>query len=174
MSRIQTLSRLARRLFWLILLVSPLAVISYWSTDGALLQALHFQLYSLPLPPLHTVSSSVKFLAFLVTLIPLGLFMAMVYHASRLFRLYEHGEIFNAHCARRIRNVAVMLLIYEVTRPIYDVLISFIMTYHSGVLIHVVFDVSDLIALVLGVLLFVIGWVMLEANDLKAEQDLTV
>ena len=52
-------------------------------------------------------------------------------------------------------------------------LISFTLTYPNSTVIAQ-FDVSNLRGLIIGVALYVIAWVMEEANTIKQEQDYTV
>ena len=76
----------------------------------------------------------------------------------------------NAQC---IKIVAITILAWEIIQPFYDMLISFTLTYPNSTVIAQ-FDVSNLRGLIIGVALYVIAWVMEEANTIKQEQDYTV
>lgn len=175
MNKIKRISQIAKIFFWIGFFVAPLSVAFYWAGGGSFFQAIHFQFYSFPLPQLGGLPMAARFLGFLVTLIPTAFFMLTLYYAATLFSFYEQGKIFDLSAARCIRKIAIVLLAYQIARPIYDMLISFVLTYTtSNPHIRIAFDSSDLTGIIIGIVLFVIGWVMVEANQIKEEQEYTV
>jgi len=175
MQQIQRVSQIAKNACWVGFYLTPIVIALFWLSHGQFFGLVNFQLYSLPLPPIVTLPLETKWVGFVVTLIPAFFFMIMLFFAARLFKKYQENEIFTLQTARCIRNIAIVLLGWQLVHPLYDILISVALTYPTGhIKMGIIFDGSNFREIILGFVLFVIGWVMVEAAKLKEEQEFTV
>lgn len=173
MDKIKAVSRFCKALFWLGFWVTPAAIILCWLTNGSVF---HFQIHSFDnLPSIAQLPTVAKILGFSVTLIPTIVLMLVFYFTARLFNAYQSGKIFEMDNARCIRNIGIVIFVWELVRPIYDLLISYAFSFSTGKpIFQVAFDATTIGEVIIGILLIVIGWIMMEANKLKEEQEFTI
>lgn len=176
MHRIKILGQLFKFIFWFGFWITPVVLIFCWLSSGALLDWFHFQIHSFSnLPSINSLSSTARLLGFLVTLIPAGILMLVFYFTAKLFASYQSGKIFEIDNALCIRNIGITIFAWELISPIYDLLISYVFSYSTGVpIFQVAFNAQTIGNIVVAILLIVIGWIMLEANKLKEEQEYTI
>lgn len=126
---------------------------------------------SLPLP------LSGRLLAFAASMIPTGVAMAGIYYLMRLFQLYEQGDIFKLSNVRCFGKLSRVLLLWFAAGIVHQPLLSIALTLHNPPghrMLTIGFGSPDLTALLLGLILAVIAWVMEEGRKLQEEQELTV
>ena len=172
--RIQRLSHTLRLALTSILLLIPILSIVYWWNLNHLPDSLVGQL---PVSPSQALSGLDRFLGFLASLIPIGVKMAGLYMLIKLFRLYENLEIFSNRNVICFRNLGRILIFWVIAQLIYIPLISIVVTYQNPPgerSIAVSLGSADLTALIIGVTLLVISWVMDEGRKLEEEQRYTV
>lgn len=125
----------------------------------------------LPLP------ASARLMGFFVVMIPTGVAMTGTYHLTKLFELYEGGDIFKLSNVRRFKKLSRVLILWFVAGILCRSLLSVALTLHHPPgqrMITVGLSSADLTTLLLGLILAVIAWVMEEGRKLQEEQDLTV
>jgi cellulose synthase/poly-beta-1,6-N-acetylglucosamine synthase-like glycosyltransferase len=172
--RIQRLSCALRLALTAIFLSIPVLSILYWWNLNNLPESLVGQL---PVVPRQELSGTTRFFGFLASLIPLAVKMAGLYVLIKLFRLYENAEIFSSHNVACFRNLGRILMLWVISQLIYIPLISLVITYNNPPgerAIAVSLGSTDLTALIVGVILLVVSWVMDEGRKLEDEQRLTV
>jgi hypothetical protein len=126
---------------------------------------------------LHTLSIGEKFFGFLVSMIPGGVDLFVLYFLIKLFRLYEKGEIFSANDVYYIRNIGYALIIGQLLNPIYEVLMGLVLTWQNppGHLFTLVkLDQTNFGILLMAILIVLVSWIMAEGCKLREEQQLTV
>ena len=125
----------------------------------------------LPLPV------SARLLGLAASLLPGAVAMYGVIVLIRLFKLYEQGEIFRAGNVRCFQKLSRVLIIWCVANVLSGPLMSIALTLHHGHgqrLLVVGFGSPDMTALLVGLILAVIAWVMEEGRKLQDEQDYIV
>ena len=153
----------------------PLLIATFWITGAEPHWLFHnFNLMPEQLLPLGDPSTTTRILGFMVTLLPTIAGMLISYYFINLFDLYHQGRVFEFKNARCIRNIAIVTIGWQLVRPIYDVLISYALTYQTGIQIHVLFDVTALRNFLIGILIYIVALVMEQACKLREEQDYTI
>lgn len=175
MNKIKIISAIARWVLLILFILAPISTIVFWLTNGALSSIFDLRLLPPNFPPIETFSPSLKFLCFLITLIPTIIAMIILYNFSRLFAHYEIGEIFEIQNTFYIKIIALCIFIWEIVRPFYDMVLGLITSlYKEHYTFFINFDVSNLRGLIIATVLYVIAWIMDEAYKIKKEQDLTI
>lgn len=173
--RIQQASRRLRYTMAVLIGLVPVIDGAVWLSMNILPRGFHDTMLpgyvSLPLP------LSARLLAFVVTMIPAGVAMAGIYYLMRLFQLYEQGDIFKPTNVRCFRKLSRVLLLWFAAGIVHRPLLSIALTLHNPPghrMLTIGFGSPDVTALLLGLILAVIAWVMEEGRKLQEEQDLTV
>lgn len=125
----------------------------------------------LPLP------AQARLMGFFVSMLSCGIAMYGTWVLVRLLRLYETGRIFQEANVRCFRDISRALLVWCAVRFISDPLMSIALTLHHGKgqrLLVLGVSSMDVTALLIGLVLGVIAWVMEEGRKLQEEQDLTI
>ncbi|WP_423063981.1 DUF2975 domain-containing protein [Candidiatus Paracoxiella cheracis] len=175
MDRIRTVSQISRTILLILFWVAPIVVLVSWLTNTPFFTSLNLRLLPGVVPDLNQLPPQVKCYGFLTSLIPTAASMIILYSLACMFKHFERGNIFGINSARCLKIVGITILIWEIIHPFYDILMSYVLTHftdHTRLAIQ--FDISNLRGLIIGIVLFVIAWVMEEAAKLKEEQDLTV
>ncbi len=95
----------------------------------------------------------------------------------KLFGLYMRGFIFTASNINCIRNMGRVLMLWVGLSIIYPLIVVFIirmLALSDSLQYHFSFGSSELIRLMLGVVIYVIAWIMAEAMKLNQEQELVI
>ena len=95
----------------------------------------------------------------------------------RLFNLYQKGTIFAIDNVRYIRNIGIVMLLWEIVSPFYQVLVTFILTSQNPPGHHfVTFSINsiDISTTIIAVIIIVVSWIMREGVELQQEQQYTV
>lgn len=125
----------------------------------------------LPLP------AQARLMGFIVSMLPAAIAMYGTWTMVRLFRLYEMEQIFRKANVRCYRDISRALIIWCVARFISEPLMSIALTLHyppGQRLLVLGLNSVDITALLVGLVLAVIAWVMDEGRKLQEEQDLTI
>lgn len=173
-NRIEALSRKLRYILSSILVLVPTATVLYWTFFNILPASLRD---NLPLTIEQNLSLGVKFLALSVSAIPMTIKIAGVWILIKLFRLYEQGHIFTSSNVGCVRNLGKILIIWFVSTPIHIALLSIVLTFQNEPgerILAVRLESADVTALLVGVMLLVISWVMDEGRKLEDEQQYIV
>ena len=180
MNKIKRVSCLFKWLFQIGLIALPICVVVAWVIAPEPLfmyNGAGIDFIPRAYPILHPLSEMTKIFGCLISMIPNGIVMLVLYNLIRLFKLYEKGEIFSLSNVRLLRNIGYTVLIGQLLNPIYDALISLNLTWnnpHGQRFASVTFDGSNVGLIMTGVLVILISWIMIEACKLREEQQLTI
>ncbi|MCW5589007.1 MAG: DUF2975 domain-containing protein [Legionellales bacterium] len=167
-------------LFMLMMLVLPALILSYWATFSHQheFSAHWFQLLTPNLPVYYNPTWKTKLLAVFVSLPNLMIMVFILYHLSKLFKLYANDIIFTLQNVSCIKRIAVGLLLSELIYPFYQIAISLVLTLpnpnQAQRFIWVYFSPSDVLVVIIALVTFVVAWVMGRACQLQEEQALTI
>lgn len=115
-----------------------------------------------------------KMLGFLISCIPNGISMLTLYFLIRLFKLYEKAEIFSMQNVVYMKNIGYLLLASEIFNPIYQALMSFVLTRQNppgSRQIYVNLRMSDLEFVAIAVIIILISFIMAEGCKMREEQE---
>lgn len=173
--RIQRASRRLRYALLAVIFMMPVVNAMVWLFINQFPEIIHRKMLpyfvSIPLP------ESVRFMGFIVTMMPIGITILGAYHLMRLFQFYEQGSIFRAVNVRCFKKLSWVLIWWFVIGIVHKSLLSVALTLHNPPgqrMLTLELGSPDLTALLVGCVLAVIAWVMEEGRRLQEEQDLTV
>jgi len=178
MNHIKKVSRVFRILFIVGFIGLPLLSIWYWFAGGAHVAGSLGE-SMIPRGIVANVAGLpvyVRAAGFMVNLIPLAKDLFILFFLIKLFGFYAQAKIFVDESVTLIRNIGIVLLIYQLIRPIYDLLISYVLTAwrpHHGEMI-ISFGSPQAMEIIGAVIIILIAWIMREACRLQEEQQLTV
>lgn len=183
--KIKRLSKILRIATLAVLALLPVWQAGYWITDGyPFLSFLGFdlsdkisQLGSAPIPALAEMKDHIKFLGFLVDLIPTAITMISLAYLAKLFKLYEELSIFSQKSVQCIRHSGYALLINQLVHPIYIGLMTFTLTFSNppgqrNITISIGSEEIKFIGIALFIIL--ISWIMEIGCALQEEQANTI
>ena len=105
-------------------------------------------------------------------------FYALLYALFfRLFGYYRQGRIFEDSNIRVFKTIGFCLLAWVVVDVVYPILLVLIIRWggwSDSLAIYFSFGSSELKRLLIGAMVYVIGWIMAEAKTLQQEQELTI
>ena len=117
-------------------------------------------------PITHPISAQDKVVGFIVSLLPMMATIAVIGYLVLLFGLYAKGVIFDLQNVRIFNRIGrIMVGWCLLGSPIYQVLISLVLTIHNPpghrmIMIH--FAGSDLLLVIGSAMVWVMAWVMQE------------
>lgn len=180
MERIKRVSAWLRWLFMAALAGAPVLDALFWmlATPALLAEPGAVGVSCLSgLPVSDPLPWSARLLALGASLLPLAANMAALYFLARLFRLYACGEIFTRRNVRCIRFVGYAVLARQAVDPFFQALVSASLTLHNPAGERVVaLGLSDanLTALVTGLVVLLVSWVMDEGRRLQEADALVI
>ena len=162
---------LSNLLFWCLVHTGNMA-----STDGWF--AIGYK-PSYPLPVvfwLQPISIGLRASLCGLEMIPIAFQIITLYFLWRLFTAYQQDEIFSVKNTRLIRYVGIVMLLWQLLRPIYDMVFSFIMSaaLPGQRYIALSFGNHDAAHIITAIMIIIIATVMQYGLSLDEEQQLTV
>ena len=181
--KIQRLSRILRYTMFGAFIILPLFAAGFWMTDGYSGIAPWLSSRWLPVldnvevPPFNELDNTIKFLAFLVNMIPISIHMLVLFFLALLFMQYEQLQIFSEKSVKTIRKVGYTLLLGQCLHPIYLGLLSLVLTIsnppgHRTITVGLGNDQLTLV--VVALIIILISWIMEEGRKMHEEQEATV
>lgn len=181
MNKIKHISAFFRIFFIMIAVALPLIQIIGWMLAPGELSFLNhmisFQVIPSSYAVMHQLSSLERFSGFVVSIIPLGISLLILYFLIKLFRLYERGDIFSVKHVIYIRNIGYALLIGQLLNPIYQLLMGLVLTLRNPPghrVMSITLDQTNIGILLVALLLILVSWIMMEGCKLNEEQQLTI
>ncbi len=173
-NRIKALSRKLRYVLFSCLVLVPVATVLYWTFFNHFPPSLKAHL---PVTVEGDLSLGIRFLALFVSAIPMTIKVAGLLILIKLFRLYEQGFIFTSSNVACFRKLGKILIVWFISVPIHAALLSIALTFQNQPgkrAIAISLGEADITALMVGVMLIVISWVMDEGRKLEDEQAYTI
>lgn len=104
-------------------------------------------------------------------------FMFIYLSLFRLFSAYQNGDVFSPATIQSLKNIGSCLLIWPVFTLIYPILLVVllkVMGISEQLTVFASVSSNELIKLLAGTAIYVIAWIMFEAQTLENEQELTI
>ena len=179
LNKIRQLSRWLRFSFIGLFCIYLLIQVLFWLQAPSLLHLGPLQISMLsPTMLTNPLNWSTKIFCFVISLIPISLFLLMTRFIIYLCRLYEQGIIFTRANSQYLKKIGLTLLIIQfVEMTIYPALISLAISWENGPgLLKMSLSTSGINVGLIIVSLFIIliAWIMSEASKLHDEQQLTI
>ncbi len=174
MEHLQRASRRFRILLWIFIVGVPLLNLLYWASFNHLPDGLLADLPAAAIQPLSGLSLS---LAFVVSLLPVGVALYGLITLEALFKLYQKGIVFSQQNVRLFRRLGFVLLTWVAANALFTPLISVVITFNNppgSRELVAQFGVLDLSTLVIGAVVLLLSWVMNEGHKLEDEQAHTI
>lgn len=182
--KIRRISRLLKIAFIFSSCALPLLNAGFWITDGYPFLKPWLEWNLLPyvddsvLPmSITSLSPHIKFLSFLVTMIPTALNMAAFLFLARLFKSYEQLEIFSVNAVQCVKRVGICILCNQLVYPIYFALLTLVLTISNppgSRIIATAIELEQITMGAVGVIILLISWVMEKGRELQEEQAGTI
>ncbi|MBS0626092.1 MAG: DUF2975 domain-containing protein [Verrucomicrobia bacterium] len=184
-TKIKRLSKTLRIATLATLCLLPLFQAGYWITGGfPLLAKLGFDftqrfshIANVSIPPIGQLSDSIKFLGFLVDMIPTAITMASLAFLAKLFRLYENLQIFSEKSVHCIRNAGYALLINQLVHPLYMGLMTLTLTFYNPPgqrTLTIALGSEELKFIGFALFIILISYIMEIGTSLQEEQNNTI
>ena len=184
MNKVQKLSRFFKWVFAVIFWGWPIMLLLIWfqNQNNFLAGGLGFAINNF-IPAniighlLEPLPLTVKVWGFMVSWIPATIGMLIAFSLMRLFSCYQRGAIFVIESIRYIRHVGILMFIWALLNPIYQVLMSLAVTLENPVgqkVIAINLDADYFRNLITAGIVFLIAYIMQEGVKLREEQALTV
>lgn len=96
---------------------------------------------------------------------------------SKLFSSYKEKKYFDVNTIKLIKTIAGLMLLAELIHPIYQVLITYALTFYNESghhLISIGVGGSSFTSIITGIILYIAAYIMEEARRLQQLQELTV
>jgi hypothetical protein len=176
-NKIQRTSLILKNVFLIIMILIPVVTLYFWVSLNPTMVAWGVG-SSQGLTPIlqHGIPMPYRMAALCVSLLPMITNVLEFYFLYRLFSLYQQGIFFTERAACLIRNVGIVMLVWQVIHPIYDLLLTFVvsMSQKHHHFMGVSFSNHDAADIVFALVIIVVAWVMREAAKLQQDQQLTV
>jgi hypothetical protein len=179
MDKIKRVARRFRILFQVLFYLAPIAVVWFWlsvhtSFDIFSNVGVGAQFFTWKV----TLNGTTRFLAIIVSIVPMSISMYAMHQLVKIFRHYEQGDVFSVENANRYQKLAYALFAWVIGGLFYSMVMSFVMTFQNTgfkqKVVAVSFGSYDLMALITGGIVLLIAWVMKEAQKISEDQSLTV
>ncbi len=181
--KITSLSRLLKITFLIAACALPLLDAGFWITNGYPFLKPFFSWDIIPqfdnqaqITP-DQLSPLIKFLGFLLSLVPTSIYVIALAFLVKLFKHFENFEIFTEESVKCIRKLGFCILLNQLLYPVYIALYSLTLTITNPPgqrMIAVAFGGQQLSLLVIGCTIILISWIMEEGCKLKEDQAATI
>jgi hypothetical protein len=95
----------------------------------------------------------------------------------KLFGLYQQGLVFTAANIQCIKNIGTVLLAWVVLKLLYPLVVTLILRFSGAsdtLALYMSLGSDELRLLLIGLMIYVIAWIMNEATSLHQEQELVI
>jgi hypothetical protein len=172
--RLKTNSRRLRRVFLVLLVLTPIFNALFWIGVG---EGEITCLKQLPVKIVGTLPIANLAGGFAASMVTTIIVMYVLYQIVRLFGFYAQGKVFDRENVACFRFIGWSIIVWEIADFLLDIALGPILTYHLGegkrtLVIGV--DNQDFYVLLAGFSVLTIAWVMDEARKIKEEQELFV
>ncbi len=181
MKNIQYVSRFYKWLFQIMFCILPIIYVVFWinAPSPIFSEVYGFSMSFVPDEILITqaLTKGTKMLGFMVGLIPLSIHLFTLYFLIVLFKQFERNNIFAKINVHYIKRIGYTVLAGQLLNPLYQALISPVLTWHNPPgqrVVTITLSGTNLGLLLTSLLIILISWIMAEGYKLKEEQDYTV
>lgn len=177
LARIKKISKNFHLMFSVLLVAVPLYYVIYWSLINDFPETLiSVNVDSGPFIP-NPLSTSLRLIGFLISLLPLSAFIYGLINIRKLFFFYQEGVIFSFEHVNIFKKISKALILWVFLSILYESAKSILFSLGNPPgqrIVSIGFSSPEITALVVAAIVFVIAWVMDEGRIITEEQQLTV
>ena len=176
MEGMERIKRASRRLVWtfnFVLILTPIAVVLFWTQVGQQPSLARY----LPVTLDENLPTWSRMLGLAVSLVPTSILMYATMQLSKLFRLYERGDIFARDNVRQYRSLGWSLIALGIAKFLNHTALSIVLTIHRPAgqrMLSIGINSDDVFLALIGMVVLTISWVMDEARKIEEEQSLII
>lgn len=149
--------------YWVFINQTPPALIDVSPTPAEFLQ--------------HELTTSLQLAGFAASVFPMTSLLYILVNLKKLFLLYKDGKIFSFDHVIIFKKIAKGILFWVLGTIVYGTAKSVIFSIQNppgSKMISVSFGSQELTTLIIGIIVFIISWVMDEGRILAEENKLTI
>ena len=177
LSKIKNFSHWCCFLVLFLLMMLPFYYLLYWAFINFWPQKLIMvNTPSVPLIP-HPLPLKLQTIGFVASLFPLSALIYGLLNIRRLFFLYKEGEIFSFKHVKIFKNISKAFMFWACFAIVYESVKSILFSVGNppgSRVVEIGISSGQIMALLIGIIIIVIAWVMDEGRLLIEEQQLTV
>ncbi|WP_163835587.1 DUF2975 domain-containing protein [Spartinivicinus ruber] len=169
MDKIATIARRCRVLFSILGVVMLVFTLSTWAFITPDLAGMFGVTYPVTITPL------TKGLGLLVSFIPLSIIFYGLFLLIKLFKNYERGEIFTLMNAIIMRKIGLLFYLWIICQVIFSTLFILVLTFQNSPgekILQVTIGSDSILPFVVGSIIILISWVLVEAQKVSEDQAL--
>ncbi len=180
MDNMEKIKKFSKKFHWLLslfMVLAPLYYILYWVFINQLPEPLvTVNTTPTPVAP-HQLPAMLQLAGFAASLLPLAALLYGLANIRKLFAYYMEGVIFSLEQVRLFRNIAKVIILWVVFSVLYDSVKSILFSLGNPPgqrVVSIGFGTEEISTLVVGLIAFLIAWVMEEGRLIDEENRLIV
>jgi hypothetical protein len=181
MNKIQRNSRRIRLALQGFFYLAPLMLIHYWSVLDTAYDIYNFAGLITPINHLsllmEPITTTTRILAFVASLLPVGIIMLGLHLLIGLFKHYEQGNIFTLENSKTYQRLGYCLLFWVLGNVLYGALLSVVLSSNGNQenrALILTLTGPDLLPLILAAIIIVISQIMSEGQKIADENSQTI
>ena len=171
---IKVLAKRCRMLICELAILSIIAVPMVWLSSQATILSVWTMIVGIQ-NPLMMLTPDVRLLGVVISLLPLAVILYIARLLITLFKNYEQSNILTLANARLIRKLGFSLYLCAASNIIFKTLLSLILTFNNpphSKLLTVSISGADIQSVVIGSIIILLSWVMIEAQKISEDSAL--
>lgn len=174
MNKIKLLAKRCRVFFTVLAILWVLFALAIWFCSQTSLLNFWGGTFGID-PGMITLTPITRSLGFLVTLLPIGTILYITYLLIKLLKNYEQSYLFTLANARTIRKLGLSLYLWAFCNIIFKTLLVLVLTTENPPhqkLLTLSLTGMDIQSLVVGSVILLLSWVMIEAQIIAEDNAL--
>ena len=171
---IQLLAKRCRFLMYFIAILAIFAVIFLWLSSPAFIHSTWLMIIGANNYGI-TVDGKIRVLGFMISLLPLSVLLYISTLLIQLFKNYEQTAFFTLGNAKLIRKLGFSLYLWAASNIIFKTLLSLVLTMNNpphAKLLSINITGMDIQSIVIGSIVILLSWVMIEAQKIAEDNAL--
>lgn len=118
-----------------------------------------------------------RLIILLIELLPLSITVLICNQLARLFHLFELGTLFEEENIRLIKRISIYMIMGELIQLIYQPMITAALTFNNPKgerIASITLGTTNISTLITAFIILVASWIIKEAQQLKADSQLTI
>ena len=112
-----------------------------------------------------------------IQLLPLSITVMIFNKLSKLFGLYEKGNLFDEENIKLIKGISIYMILGELIQLIYQPLMTVALSFNNPAgerFASITLGTTNVSTLITAFIILVASWILKEANQLKLDSQLTI
>lgn len=175
LDRIKRVSRITHCILLILAFLGPTILLLGWLLPSGRGYLVRMQILPMEVIGINPMILHHPIAAFFLSLIPVLLGVLILLLVAHLFGQFSRGDMFSHSGMHCLRWAGALILVWELFRPFYEVAMTAIVLRGTTHLVHAIeFDISNVRGIMVGIILYVLAWVLAQARQLYEAQLLTI